>query len=93
MQEQNKVIMIMIGGLEVSCTQGATEAQRPAARTARSRLQACWTKRDPLRDTKWAGGSRLQTHRWAALCGFTQDDGDVRGVAPTHDAPRIPADF
>ena len=34
----------------LSCTQGDTEAQRPAARTARSRLQACCTNRDPLRD-------------------------------------------
>ena len=46
--------------------------------------QACCTKCDPLRDSaryaKWAGGSRSQTHRRAAMCGFTQDDGYVRGV-------------
>jgi hypothetical protein len=46
-------------------------------------------RRDPLlvgtRYAKWAGGSRLQTHRRAAMGGFTQDDGYVRGVAPTHD--------
>jgi len=34
-----------------------------------------------LRYTKWAGGSRSQTHRRAAMCGFTQDDGYVRIVA------------
>ena len=34
-----------------------------------------------LRYTKWAGGSRSQTHRRAAMCGFTQDDGYVRSVA------------
>jgi hypothetical protein len=32
------------------------------------------------------GGSRSQTHRRAAMCGFTQNDGYVRGVAPTQDS-------
>jgi hypothetical protein len=40
--------------------------------------------RSGTRYTKWVGGSRSQTHRWAAMCAFTQDDGYVRGVAPTH---------
>ena len=35
-------------------------------------------------DAKWARGSRSQTHRRAAKGGFTQDDGYVRGLAPTH---------
>jgi hypothetical protein len=37
---------------------------------------------------KWAGGSRSQTHRLAAMGRFTQDDGYVRGVASST-APRI----
>jgi hypothetical protein len=41
--------------------------------------------RSGTRYAKWAGGSRSQTHRRAAMGGFTQDDGYVRGVAPTHD--------
>jgi hypothetical protein len=42
--------------------------------------------RSGTRYAKWAGGSRSQTHRRAAMgCGFTQDDSYVRGVAPTHD--------
>jgi hypothetical protein len=40
--------------------------------------------RSGTRYAKWAGGSRSQTHRRAAMGGFTQDDGYVRGVAPTH---------
>jgi hypothetical protein len=74
------------------------EAQRPAARAARSRLQlalhaqrtagllheARSAIRSGTRYAKWTGGSRSQTHRRAAMCGFTQDDGYVRGVAPTH---------
>jgi hypothetical protein len=40
--------------------------------------------RSGTRYAKWAGGSRSQTHRRAAMVGFTQDDGYVRGVAPTH---------
>jgi hypothetical protein len=40
------------------------------------------TIRSGTRYTKWAGGSRSQTHRRAAMGGFTQDDGYVRGVAP-----------
>ena len=36
------------------------------------------------RYAKWSGGSRSQTHRWAAKGGFTQDDRNVRGLAPTH---------
>jgi len=34
-----------------------------------------------LRCAKWAGVSRSQTHRRAAMGGFTLDDGYVRGVA------------
>ncbi len=81
---------------KLSCTQGGTEAQRPAARPARSRLQARCTVQGEIRSgtrfTKWARGSRSQTHRRAAMGGFTQDDGYVQGVAPMHwvDAPRIP---
>jgi hypothetical protein len=41
--------------------------------------------RSGTRYAKWVGGSRSQTHRRAAMGGFTQDDGYVRGVAPTHD--------
>ena len=38
---------------------------------------------DPqTRDTKWARGSRSQTHRRASKGCFTQDDGYVQGVAP-----------
>jgi hypothetical protein len=40
--------------------------------------------RSRTRYAKWAGGSRSQTHRRAAMGGFTQDDGYVRGVAPPH---------
>ena len=49
------------------------------------RLAAKSAIRSGTRYEKWAGGSRSQTHRRAALCGFTQDDGYVRGVAPTQD--------
>ena len=48
------------------------------------RLAAQTAIRSGTRYVKWAGGSRSQTHRRAAMCGFTQDDGYVRGVAPTH---------
>jgi len=41
--------------------------------------------RSGTRYAKWAGGSRSQTHSRAAMGDFTQDDGYVRGVAPTHD--------
>ena len=41
--------------------------------------------RSGTRYAKWAGGSRSQKHRRAAKGGFTQDDGYVRGLAPTHD--------
>ena len=41
--------------------------------------------RSGIRYAKWAGGSRSQTHRRAAKGGFTQDDGYVRGLTPTHD--------
>ena len=40
--------------------------------------------RPEVRYAKWAGGSRSQTHRRAAKGGFTQDDRNVRGLAPTH---------
>jgi hypothetical protein len=55
-----------------------------AARSAYSRLAARSAIRSGTRYAKWAGSSRSQTHRRAAMCGFTQDDGYVRGVAPTH---------
>ena len=51
----------------MSCTQGGTEAQGAI--------------RSGTRYAKWAGSSRSQTHRRAAMGGFTQDDGDVQGVA------------
>ena len=72
----------------LSCTQRGTEAQRPAARAARSaysRLASQSAIRSGTRYAKWAGGSRSQTHRRAAMGGFTQDDGYVRGVTPTHE--------
>jgi hypothetical protein len=47
--------------------------------------------RSGTRYAKWAGGSRSQTHRRAAMGGFTQDDCYVQGVAPMHDAPRNPS--
>jgi hypothetical protein len=69
----------------VSCTQGDTEAQESAVRPARSRLQARCTAQGAIRSgtryAKWAGGSHSQTHRRAAMGGFTQDDGYVQGVA------------
>jgi hypothetical protein len=84
----------------VSFTQGDTEAQIPAARPARSRLQARCRVLDAIRSgtryAKWAGGSRSQTLRRAdddpsfTMSGFTQDDGYVQGVPPMHDAPRNP---
>ena len=46
----------------------------------------------PGQDTRsGTRGSRSQTHRRAAMGGFTQDDGYVQGVAPMHCArrPRI----
>ena len=52
-----------------------------AARSAYSRLAARRTIRSGTRYAKWARGSRSQTHRRAAMGGFTQDDGYVRGVA------------
>jgi len=57
-------------------TQGDAEAQRLAARTAPSGGAI----RSGTRYAKWAGSSRSQTHRLAAMGGFTQDDGYVRGV-------------
>ena len=57
-------------------TQGDAEAQRPVARTAHSRGAIC----SGTRYAKWAGSSRSQTHRRAAMGGFTQDDSYVRGV-------------
>jgi hypothetical protein len=67
-----------------TCTSRCTLT--PAARAARSaysRLAARRAIRSGTRYAKWAGGSRSQTHRRAAMCGFTQDDGYVRGAAPT----------
>ena len=52
--------------------------------SAYSRLAAQSAIRSGTRSAKWAGGSRSLTHRRAAMCGFTQDDDYVRGVAPTH---------
>jgi hypothetical protein len=82
----------------MSGPQGVAEAQEPADRAARSRLQLALHAqrtvgllyvarlRDPLRDEiREVGDSRSQTHRRAAMCGFTQDDGYVRGMAPTHE--------
>jgi len=51
-----------------------------AARSAYSKLAARSAIRSGTRYAKWAGGSRSQTHRQAAMGGFTQDDGYVRGV-------------
>ena len=36
--------------------------------------------RSGARYAKWAGGFRSQTHRRAAMGGFTQDDGYVRRI-------------
>ena len=55
--------------------------------TPMGRRNACRASdaiRSGIRYTKWAGGSRSQTHRRAAKGGFTQDDGYVRGLAPKH---------
>ena len=54
--------------------------------------QACCTSRDPLRDEIREVGRGIsladtQTLRRAAMCGCTQDDGYVRGVAPTQNPP------
>ena len=54
--------------------------------------QACCTKCDPLRDEIREVGRGIsladtQTLRRAAMCGCTQDDGYVRGVAPTQNPP------
>ena len=49
--------------------------------------------RSGTRYAKWAGGSRSQTHRRTAMCGFTQDDGYVRGVAPTHKCSSVSGSF
>ena len=48
------------------------------------RLAAQSAIRSGTRYAKWGGGSRSQTQIRAAMCGFTQDDGYVRGMAPTH---------
>ena len=40
--------------------------------------------RSGSRYAKWAGGSRSQTHRLATKGCFTQDDGYVQGLPPTH---------
>ena len=73
-------------GSERTCSSRCTLS--PAARAARSaysRLAALSAIRSGTRYAKWAGGSRSQTHRRADMGGFTQDDGYVRGLAPTHD--------
>ena len=62
-----------------------------AARSAYSRFAARSAICSGTRYAKWAGGSRSQTHRRAAMCGFTQDDGYVRGVAPTHKCSSDPS--
>ena len=58
-------------------------------------LHAQGAIRSGTRYAKWAGGSRSQTHRRAAMGGFTQDDDYVQGVAPMHCArpPRILLDL
>jgi hypothetical protein len=66
---------------------------RPKEAQKRKSLQLGCTLgaiRSGTRYAKWAGGSRSQTHRRAAKGGFTQDDGYVRGLTPTHDAPSDP---
>ena len=75
-------------GSERTCSSRCTLS--PAARTARSaysRLAARYAICSGTRYAKWARGSCSQTHRRAAMCGFTQDDGYVRGVAPTQNPP------
>ena len=57
-----------------------------AARSAYSKLAARSAIRSGTRYAKLTGGSRSQTHSRAAMCDFTQDDGYVRGVAPTHES-------
>ena len=62
-----------VGRINLSCTNGRQNVCR-----------ASDAIRSGTRYAKWAGGSRSQTHRRAAKGGFTQDDGNVRGLAPTH---------
>ena len=57
---------------------------RPEVMERRSVCRASDAIRSGSRYAKWAGGSRSQTHRRAAKGGFTQDDRNVRGLAPTH---------
>ncbi len=76
--------------LKLSCTQGAevTESSTNKQHHLSLKQNVCRASdaiRSGTRYAKWAGGSRSQTHRRAPMGGFTQDDGYVRGVAPTHD--------
>ena len=59
-------------------------AIQPIPMERRSVCRASDAIRSGSRYAKWAGGSRSQTHRRAAKGGFTQDDRNVRGLAPTH---------
>ena len=59
-------------------------AIQPLPMERRSVCRASDAIRSGSRYAKWAGGSRSQTHRRAAKGGFTQDDRNVRGLAPTH---------
>ena len=65
-----------------ACSVGLNQGTKNAA--ACSYAARSGAIRPEVRYAKWAGGSRSQTHRRAAKGGFTQDDGNVRGLAPTH---------
>ncbi len=65
--------------MQRSCLNQGTKSGAACSYAARSGVI-----RPEVRYTKWAGGSRSQTHRRPAKGGFTQDDGYVQGVAPMH---------
>ena len=67
--------------LQLRCT-----LRRDPAYTSEETERLQGVRRDPLsvKIREVAGGSRSQTHRRAAKGGFTQDDRNVRGLAPTH---------
>jgi hypothetical protein len=60
-----------------AAAQAPLQLQLNCCHTGSSTAAACCHKGCPqrLRYRKWAGGSRLQTHRRAAMGGFTLDDG------------------
>ena len=69
----------------VACSYAARSgAIRPVPMGRRNACRASDAIRSGSRYAKGAGGSRSQTHRRAAKGGFTQDDGYVRGLPPTH---------